>query len=99
MVEHIRRPGLKNLSISTILKKTMDFFEVTGGFRLVEPGGTRRPRFIGAMRIEQNSPMDTLLKRPAREPRPPARRELKESPSSLDQEGLCKGFIMRQSTV
>jgi len=24
---------------------------------------------IGAMRIEQNSPMDTLLKRPAREPR------------------------------
>jgi len=25
MVEHIRRPGLKNLSISTILKKTMDF--------------------------------------------------------------------------
>ncbi|MFO8163970.1 MAG: hypothetical protein R6T98_05495 [Desulfatiglandales bacterium] len=32
-----------------------------------------RSRFIGAMRIEQNSPMDTLLKRPAREPRPPAR--------------------------
>jgi len=26
-------------------------------------------RFIGAMRIEQNSPMDTLLKRPAWEPR------------------------------
>ncbi|MGM0382482.1 MAG: hypothetical protein ACQEQO_03175, partial [Thermodesulfobacteriota bacterium] len=37
-------------------------------------GGTRRPRFIGAMRRGQNSPMDTLLKRPAREPRPPARR-------------------------
>ncbi|MFO8163371.1 MAG: hypothetical protein R6T98_02430 [Desulfatiglandales bacterium] len=38
-----------------------------------------RSRFIGAMRIEQNlslagSPMDTLLKRPAREPLPPARR-------------------------
>jgi len=38
-----------------------------------------RSRFIGAMRIEQNSPMDTLLKRPAREPRPPARRELKKA--------------------
>ncbi|MFO8165819.1 MAG: hypothetical protein R6T98_14965 [Desulfatiglandales bacterium] len=36
-----------------------------------------RSRFTGAMRIEQNlsagSPMDTLLKRPTREPRPPAR--------------------------
>jgi len=31
-------------------------------------GGTRRPRFIGAMRRGQNSPMDTLLKRPTREP-------------------------------
>ncbi|MFO8163948.1 MAG: hypothetical protein R6T98_05385, partial [Desulfatiglandales bacterium] len=73
---------LKNPAIFTILKKTMDFFEVTGGLRLVEPParregcclfvtyqwGTRRHRFIGAMRIEQNSPMDTLLKRPAREP-------------------------------
>ncbi|MFO8164675.1 MAG: hypothetical protein R6T98_09095 [Desulfatiglandales bacterium] len=37
------------------------------------------PRFIGAMRRGQNlslagSPMDTLLKRPTRDPRPPARR-------------------------
>ncbi|MFO8163790.1 MAG: hypothetical protein R6T98_04580 [Desulfatiglandales bacterium] len=37
-----------------------------------------RSRFIGAMRRRQDlslagSPMDTLLKRPAREPRPPAR--------------------------
>ncbi len=33
-----------------------------------------RSRFIGAMRREQNSPMDMLLKRPARQPR----RELKK---------------------
>ncbi|MFO8165298.1 MAG: hypothetical protein R6T98_12320 [Desulfatiglandales bacterium] len=52
------------------------------GFRLVEPPARRG----------QNAPMDTLLKRPTREPRPPARRELKKSPSSLDQEGLCKGL-------
>jgi len=38
---------LKNPAIFTIPKKTMDFFEVTGG---------------------------RVLKRPAREPRPPARR-------------------------
>ncbi|MFO8163251.1 MAG: hypothetical protein R6T98_01805 [Desulfatiglandales bacterium] len=41
----------------------MDFFEVTGGLPLVGPPARRG----------QNSPMDTLLKRPAREPRPPAR--------------------------
>jgi hypothetical protein len=43
--------------------------------------------------------MDTLLKRSAREPRPPARRAYapegtEKSPSSLDQEGLCKGLII-----
>ncbi|MFO8163647.1 MAG: hypothetical protein R6T98_03840 [Desulfatiglandales bacterium] len=32
---------LKNLAIFTILKKTMGFFEVTGGFRLVEPPARR----------------------------------------------------------
>jgi hypothetical protein len=32
---------LKNLAIFTILKKTMDFFEVTGGFRLVEKGAEK----------------------------------------------------------
>ncbi|MFO8165082.1 MAG: hypothetical protein R6T98_11185 [Desulfatiglandales bacterium] len=37
---------------------------MTGGLRLVEPPARRG----------QNSPMDTLLKRSAREPRPPARR-------------------------
>jgi hypothetical protein len=60
--------------------------------------------------------MDTLLKRPAREPRSPARLRFGEdsapegrtyvpegtekSPSSLDQEGLCKGlshYPFRQS--
>ncbi|MFO8164454.1 MAG: hypothetical protein R6T98_07965 [Desulfatiglandales bacterium] len=55
---------MKNPAIFTIPKKTMDFFEVTGGFRLGEPPARRG----------QNSPMDTLLKRPIREPRPPARR-------------------------
>ncbi|MFO8165318.1 MAG: hypothetical protein ACQEQO_06840 [Thermodesulfobacteriota bacterium] len=48
-------------------------------FRNVSAGETAFPRFIGAMRIEQNlslagSPMDSLLKRPAREPWPPAQR-------------------------
>ncbi|MGM0382929.1 MAG: hypothetical protein ACQEQO_05490 [Thermodesulfobacteriota bacterium] len=43
--------------------------------------------------------MDTLLKRPAREPWPPARRAYapegtEKSPSSLDQQGLCKGFTI-----
>ncbi|MGM0384083.1 MAG: hypothetical protein ACQEQO_11390 [Thermodesulfobacteriota bacterium] len=32
---------LKNPAIFTIPKKTMDFFEVTGGFRLVEPPARR----------------------------------------------------------
>jgi len=41
-------------------------------------GGNRRARFVGAMRTGQNSPIDKLLKRPAREAWPlaplPARR-------------------------
>ncbi|MFO8164994.1 MAG: hypothetical protein R6T98_10745 [Desulfatiglandales bacterium] len=53
-----------------------------------------RSRFIGAMRRGQNlsavSPMDTLLKRPAREPLPPARRELKKSPSSFRSIGVMQ---------
>jgi hypothetical protein len=60
---------LKNGAIFIILKKTMDFFERTGGLRLGEPPAQRG----------QNSPMDMLLKRPTREPRPPARRELKKA--------------------
>ncbi len=35
-----QRP-LKNPAIFTIPKKTMDFFEVTGGLRLVEPPARR----------------------------------------------------------
>ncbi|MFO8165033.1 MAG: hypothetical protein ACQEQO_09020 [Thermodesulfobacteriota bacterium] len=35
--------------------------------------GNRGPRFIGAIRREQSFPIDTLLKRPTREPWPPAR--------------------------
>ncbi|MFO8164709.1 MAG: hypothetical protein R6T98_09270 [Desulfatiglandales bacterium] len=54
---------MKNPAIFIIPKKTMDFFEVTGGFRLGEPPARRG----------QNSPKDTLLKRPTREPRLPAR--------------------------
>ncbi|MFO8166219.1 MAG: hypothetical protein R6T98_16990 [Desulfatiglandales bacterium] len=50
---------MKNPAILTIPKKTMDFFEVTGGFQLGEPPARRG----------QNSPKDTLLKRPTREPR------------------------------
>jgi len=55
----------KNPAISIILKKTMDFFEVTGGrvlsFRNVSVGEPAGPDL-------SDSPMDTLLKRPAREP-------------------------------
>ncbi|MFO8165572.1 MAG: hypothetical protein R6T98_13705 [Desulfatiglandales bacterium] len=90
---------MKNPAIFTIPKKTMDFFEVTGGLRLVEPparregcclfvtyhwGNPQAPIYRGnaeglrlgepPARRGQNSPMDTLLKRPTREPRPPARR-------------------------
>ncbi|MFO8163196.1 MAG: hypothetical protein R6T98_01525 [Desulfatiglandales bacterium] len=49
---------MKNPAIFTIPKKTMDFFEVTGGLRLGEPPARR----------------EGLQKKPAREPRPPARR-------------------------
>ncbi|MGM0382093.1 MAG: hypothetical protein ACQEQO_01160 [Thermodesulfobacteriota bacterium] len=35
------RKPLKNRAIFTIPKKTMDFFEVTGGFRLGEPPARR----------------------------------------------------------
>jgi len=58
----------------------MGFYEVTGGrvlsFRDVSMGeaaGLPRDR-AGAMRRGQNSPVDMLLKRPAREPWPPAHR-------------------------
>ncbi|MGM0383357.1 MAG: hypothetical protein ACQEQO_07705 [Thermodesulfobacteriota bacterium] len=50
----------------------MDFFEVTGGgmlsFRNVSMGEPAAPSLSRGMRRGQNSPVDTLLKRPAREP-------------------------------
>jgi len=52
----------------------MDFFEVTGGLRLDSVlEGTPPRKGEPPARREQSSPMDTLLKRPAREPWPPAR--------------------------
>ncbi|MFO8165909.1 MAG: hypothetical protein R6T98_15415 [Desulfatiglandales bacterium] len=63
---------MKNPAIFTIPKKTMDFFEVTGGrvlsFRNVSVGEPAAPSLSRGMRRGQNSPMDTLLKRPIREP-------------------------------
>ncbi|MFO8165722.1 MAG: hypothetical protein R6T98_14470 [Desulfatiglandales bacterium] len=63
---------MKNVVIFTIPKKTMDFFEVTGGgmlsFRNVSMGEPAAPSLSRGMRRGQNSPVDTLLKRPAREP-------------------------------
>ncbi|MFO8164981.1 MAG: hypothetical protein R6T98_10680 [Desulfatiglandales bacterium] len=40
---------MKNRAIFTITKKTMDFFEVTGGFRLVEPPARREGCCLFAM--------------------------------------------------
>ncbi|MFO8164976.1 MAG: hypothetical protein R6T98_10655 [Desulfatiglandales bacterium] len=54
---------MKNLAICIILKKTMDFFEVTGGLR---------PDSV----LEGTAP---------RKGGPMPRRELKKSPSFLDQ--------------
>ncbi|MFO8164070.1 MAG: hypothetical protein R6T98_06005 [Desulfatiglandales bacterium] len=54
---------MKNPAIFTIPKKTMDFFEVTGGLR----------------------PDSVLEGTPSRKGGPTPRRELKKSPSSLDQ--------------
>ncbi|MGM0383060.1 MAG: hypothetical protein ACQEQO_06185 [Thermodesulfobacteriota bacterium] len=38
---YIKLRPLKNPAIYTTPKKAMDFFEVTGGFRLVEPPARR----------------------------------------------------------
>jgi hypothetical protein len=79
---------LKNLTVSATLRKRMGFYEVTGGralfFRTVSMGEaaapsrsapSSRPRGLSrGMRRGQNSPVDMLLKKPAREPRPPAHR-------------------------
>ncbi|MFO8164712.1 MAG: hypothetical protein ACQEQO_11165 [Thermodesulfobacteriota bacterium] len=54
---------MQSLTIFLLRIERVDFSEVTGGFRLGGPPAGRG----------QNSPMDTLLKRPTRELRPPAR--------------------------
>jgi len=65
---------LQNLSILFTLQKRMGFYEVTGGkalsFRDVSMGETAGLPLDreGAMRRGQDSPVDMLLKRPAREP-------------------------------
>jgi len=67
--------SLQNLTIFVTLITRVGFSEVTGGralsFRngsMGETAGLPLDR-AGAMRRGQNSPVDTLLKRPAREPR------------------------------
>jgi len=65
----IRKRPLKNPSIFTILKKMMDFFEVTGG------------RVLSFRNVSVGEPAGN-----------PGASELKKSPSSLDQQGLCKGL-------
>ncbi|MFO8163243.1 MAG: hypothetical protein R6T98_01765 [Desulfatiglandales bacterium] len=63
---------MKNLVICIGQRETMGFFEVTGGrgvsFRNVSVGEPAAPSLSRGMRRGQNSPMDTLLKRPTREP-------------------------------
>jgi hypothetical protein len=64
--------ALHNLTIFLLRIERVKFSEVTGeralSFRNVSAGGNRRPRFIGATRMRQNSPIDTLLKKPTRKP-------------------------------
>jgi len=67
---------LKNLVIFTILKKTMDFFEVTGGrvpsFRNVSVEGAKLPHGYVAEKTSPGAP------------------ELKKSPSSFDKRGVLQ---------
>jgi len=81
---------LKNPAIFTILKKTMDFFEVTGGrvlsFRNVsvgEPAGPDLSGQCGGAKLPHGYVAEKTNPRAS---------ELKKSLLSLDQEGLCKGF-------
>jgi hypothetical protein len=64
---------LKSLTVSATLRKRMGFYEVTGVralfFRNVSMGETAAPSLSRGMRRGQNSPVDMLLKKPAREPR------------------------------
>ena len=64
---------LQKVTISVILEKDDGLFcsdwRKGAVFSQLISGGNRRPRFIGAMRRGQNSPINKLLKRPTREPR------------------------------
>jgi len=90
---------LKNLAIFIIPIKTMDCFEVTGGFRLVEPPA-RREGWCSFVTYQWGNPKAPIYRGNAEgaklpygyvaEKTSPGASELKKSPSSLDQEGLCK---------
>ncbi len=73
------------------LQKRMDFSEVTGGralsFRDVSMGEAAALSLSRRMWRVQDSPVDMLLKRQAREPWPPARR-------AYAQEGTEEKFIL-----
>jgi hypothetical protein len=85
---------LKNLAIFTLLKKTMDFFERTGDFRLVEPPA-RREGWCLFVAYPWGSPQAPIYRGNAEgaklphgyvaEKTNPGAPELKKSPSSLDQ--------------
>jgi len=64
--------ALHNLKIFVTTMKRVDFSEMTGvrvlSFRNVSVGETAAQSLSRGMRRGQNSPADTLLKRPAREP-------------------------------
>jgi hypothetical protein len=70
--------AFQNLTILANLQKRVGFSEATGGralsFRDVSMGETAAQSLSRGMRRGQNSPVDTLLKRPAREPWPLAHR-------------------------
>ncbi|MFO8164952.1 MAG: hypothetical protein R6T98_10535 [Desulfatiglandales bacterium] len=85
---------MKNRAIFTILKKTMDFFEVTGGFRLVEPPA-RREGCCLFVTYQWGNPQAPIYRGNADraklphgyvfEKTSPGALDLKKSPSSLDQ--------------
>jgi len=82
---------LKNLVIFTIPKKTMDFFEVTGGRVLSfcnvsvgEPAGPDLSGQCGGAKLPHGYVAEKTSTGAS---------ELKNGPSSLDQEGLCKGLV------
>ncbi|MFO8165804.1 MAG: hypothetical protein R6T98_14890 [Desulfatiglandales bacterium] len=93
---------MKNPAIFTIPKKMMDFFEVTGGLRLVDPPA-RREGCCLFVTYQWGNPQAPIYRGNVEgaklphgyvaEKTNPGAPELKKSPSSLDQEGLCKGLF------